>query len=73
MEKLQYIALRLVYSDIDSSYKDLLKNANINTLQMGRIRTIALETFKILNNMSPSYILDLVKSKNIITPSDIKI
>ena len=67
MKKLQYRALRQVYSDFDRSYEDLLKKANINTLQLGRIRTIALETFKIhvLNNMSPSYIFDLVKFKNI--------
>ena len=38
--------------------------AHINTLQLGRIRTISLETFRILNNMSPTYILDLVKFKN---------
>ena len=42
MQKIQYRALRLVYSDFDSSYEDLLKNANINTLQLGRIRTTAL-------------------------------
>ena len=36
----------------------------MNTLQITRIRKIAIETFKILNNMSPSYILDLVKFKN---------
>ena len=64
MEKLQYRALRLVYSDFISSYEDLLKKANMNTLQMTRIRKIAIETFKILNNLSPSYILDLVKFKN---------
>ena len=64
MEKLQYRALRLVYSDFDSSYEELLKRANMNTLKLTRIRKIALETFKILNNLSPSYILDLVKFKN---------
>ena len=64
MEKLQYRALRLVYSDFDSSCEELLKRANMNTLKLTRIRKIALETFKILNNLSPSYILDLVKFKN---------
>ena len=64
MEKLQYRALRLVYNDFIISYEDLLKKANMNTLQITTIRKIAIETFKILNNMSPSYILDLVKFKN---------
>ena len=60
MEKLQYRALRLVYSDFDSSFK----RANMNTLKLTRIRKIALETFKILNKLTPSYILDLVKFRN---------
>ena len=60
----RYRALRLVYNDFISSYEDLLKKANMNTLQITRIRKIAIETIKILNNMSPSYILDLVKFKN---------
>ena len=64
MEKLQYRALRLVYSDFDSSYEELLKRANMNTLTLTRILKIALETFKILKNLSPSYILDLVKFKS---------
>ena len=64
MEKLQYRALRLVYSDFISSYEDLLKKANMNAIQISRICEIAIETFKILNNLSPNYILDLVKFKN---------
>ena len=64
MEKFQYRALRLVYSNFDSSYEDLLKRANMNTLKLTRIREIDFETFKILNKLSPSYILDLVKFKN---------
>ena len=34
--------------------------ANMNTLQLGRIRKLAIETYKILYNMSPVYIRDLV-------------
>ena len=51
MEKLQYRALRLVYSDFDSSYEDLLKNADMNTLQLTRLRKIAWEAFKNLNKL----------------------
>ena len=36
----------------------------MKTLQITRIQKIAIETFKILNNLSPSYILDLVKFRN---------
>ena len=48
MEKPQYRVLRLVYSDFDSSYEDLLKKANINTSQLRRIRTTASELLKYL-------------------------
>ena len=36
----------------------------MKTLQITRIQKIAIETFKILNNLSPSYILDLEKFRN---------
>ena len=64
MEKLQYRALRLVFSDFDSSYEDLLTKANMPTLQLDRTRIIAREVFKILNGLSPSYIQDLVTLKS---------
>ena len=59
MEKLQYRALRLVYSDFVRSYEDLLKGKVECTLQITRSRKIAIQPFKILNNLSPGYILDL--------------
>ena len=64
MERIHYIALRLVYSDFDSSYEDLLKRTSMNTLKLINLLKIALESFKILNKLSPSYILDLVKFEN---------
>ena len=36
----------------------------MNTLQITKIRNVAIETFKLFNNLSPSYIFDLVKLKN---------
>ena len=60
MEKLQYRALRLVFNDFTSSYESLLDKVNMPTLHIGRIRLIANETFKILHNMSPVYLQDLV-------------
>ena len=64
MEKLQYRALRLVFNDFVSSYESLLDRVNMPTLHISRIRLIANETFKILNNMSPVYLQDLVSYKN---------
>ena len=48
LEKLQYIAVRLVFNDFTSSYDDLLTKANMPTLHISRIRTMAIEAFKIL-------------------------
>ena len=63
MEKLQYRALRLVFSDFNSSYEALLERANMPTLHVNGIRLIAIETFKILHKMLPVYLHDLVSYK----------
>ena len=56
LEKLQLRALRFVFRDYSSSYDELLQRASLPTLELSRIRMIALEVFKIKNDMSPSYI-----------------
>ena len=48
IEKIQERALRFVYNDYATCYEDLLEKAKIPTLQIRRVRTMALETFKIL-------------------------
>ena len=60
MNRLQYRSLRLVFSVSFSSYKDLLKSAHINALQIINFMKIAnlKVTIQILINLSPSYILD---------------
>ena len=64
LEKLQYRALRIVYNDYQASYDELLKRVNTTTLHLGRMQSIALETFKCLNGIAPEYIRDLVKFKD---------
>jgi hypothetical protein len=54
IEKVQERALRFVYEDYNSSYDNLLKNAKVPSLQIRRMRTMALETFKIMNKLLPS-------------------
>jgi hypothetical protein len=41
-------ALRFVYDDYTSSYINLLEKALVPSLQIRRIRTMALETYKIV-------------------------
>ena len=62
-EKVQERALRFVYNDFDSTYLELVDKVKVPTLQVRRIRTMALETFKIMNNLSPTCLNSLVKIK----------
>ena len=63
LEKLQYRGLKIVYNCYESSYEELLTRANLPTLHLGRLRTIALETYKCINNSAPKYIRYLVNLK----------
>ena len=64
IEKIQERALRFIYSDFSSSYESLLIKSWLPSLKVRHLRTKALESFRILNNLSPVYILnDLLTSK----------
>ena len=52
IEKVQERALRFVYSDDSCTYEELLFKAKMPTLKVRRLRTMALETFKILNGLA---------------------
>ena len=54
MEKIQERALRSVYGDYDTTYYDLLRKAKLPTLELGRERSIAIFTYKILHDQAPS-------------------
>ena len=64
IEKVQERALRFVYEDYNISYDNLLKKAKVPSLQIRRMRTMALETFKIVNKLSPSCLHNLVHLRN---------
>ena len=63
IEKVQERALCFVYNDYSSTYLELVDKAKVPTLQVRRIRTMALETFKIINNLSPTCLNSLVRIK----------
>jgi hypothetical protein len=64
MEKLQKRALRFIYNDYKSTYDELLEKSLLPTLKVRRLRTLAIETFKILNKFSPIFLHDLITYKN---------
>ena len=61
-EKVQNRCLRLALDDYESDYGNLIKKNVTTTAEMKRLRTLANEIFKTINNMNPSYM------KNIVTP-----
>lgn len=66
MEKIQERGLRFVFNDFDSNYEDLLKKAGLTTLFVSRLKTLAVEMYKAVNDETPPYISSLFsfKSKN---------
>ena len=48
-----------MYNDYNSGYEELLIKANILSLHIRRLQTMAIETFNILNKMSPPVLSDL--------------
>ena len=60
LEKIQARALRFIYEDYESTYDELLEKAKVPSLKVRRMRTMAIECFKILNKLSPSCLHDLV-------------
>ena len=67
LKKIQERALRFIYNDYNSDYDTLLLNSKMPTLKLRRLRTMALEAFKILNHQGPVYLHDMLNlKKNII-------
>ena len=59
IDKIQVRALRFVYDDYSSS-----SETKVPTLQVRRIRTMALETYKILHNLAPVCLQNVLHTKN---------
>ena len=64
IEKLHERVLRWVLNDYSSAYSDILNKSNSSTLYLKRVRIIAQETFKAINNLSPSYTKELLRFRN---------
>ncbi len=56
MEKIQERALRFVYCDYQSSYKELRGKAGVSTLYADHLRTTMCEVYKVVNDIGPAYL-----------------
>ena len=63
MEKIQLRALRFIYDDFESPLQDLLQKNGVLPLHISRMKLMAMEVFKIVNNIAPSYLHDLISLK----------
>ena len=60
--------ITVALDDYESGYENLIKKNGTTTIEIKRLRTLATEIFKTINNINPSYM------KNIFTPkTDAKI
>ena len=64
IEKIHERVLRWVHNDYESAYSIILKKSNSSTLYLKRVRIIAQETFKVINNQSPLYSRELIRFRN---------
>ena len=59
-------ALRLVYGDYITSFSELLKRDNSVTIHQENIRKVAIEMYKVKNNISPQFVHSIFQSQGII-------
>ena len=57
------ISLRLLYDDPASSYQELLTRSGHSSLHVRRLRMIAMEVYKSLNNINPEFMWELFQKK----------
>jgi hypothetical protein len=65
-KKIQERALWFIYEEYESTYDELLENAKDPSMKVRKMRTMAIECFKILSKLSPSCLHDLVVFKDCI-------
>ena len=75
IEQIQKHCLKLLLDDNVSDYKDLLHKSHRSTMVVKRLRVLAIEIFKTLNSLNPSYMKDIFSPKNVskIHPNNIAV
>ena len=63
-KKLQERALRFIFSDYTSPYRELLKHGHFLSLSALRIRYLAIEMYKCVHGLNPPYLNELFKIKD---------
>ena len=64
LERTQERALRAVYNSKTETYQELLKRAELPTLENRRLQDIAVIMYKVKNDMAPRYISEIFQPKS---------
>jgi hypothetical protein len=64
VEKIQERALKFIYEDYSASYDELLSKSKLPSLKGRRMRSLAIEVYKVINKECPVYLQDLIHIKN---------
>ena len=64
-ENIQKRALRFLYDDDESTYEELLNKAKKPTIEIRKLRTLATEIFKTINNLNPPYMKEIFTQNTI--------
>ena len=67
IEKIQERALRLLHNDFASDCAELPKKSGKGTMEIKRLRYLALEIFKTVNNLNPCYMMDIFSETTYLT------
>ena len=76
LEKIENIykrCLRMIHNDYDSDYETLLKISGTPTMQIKRIKQLAIEIFKAVNNLNPDFMKNIfIRKQNArVRPQDL--
>ena len=64
LERIQERTLRFVFNDYVTEYNQLLELNGESTLYLKRVRIMAQQVYKAINNQSPKYVRDLLSERN---------
>ena len=63
IERMQFRCLRIIYNDYSSDYQTLLKLNQKPSIEIKRLRNFALEIFKTINDLNPSFMKSIFSAK----------
>ena len=63
IEKIQLRCLRIIYNNYSSDYQTLLKLSQKPSMEIKRLRNLALEIFKTINDLNPSFMKSIFSAK----------